>query len=142
MCVPLNMSMIILRHVVWMHNGPHPVMQLEDDAAFMDKYSRQIGAFGLEAMSKLMNLKVLIVGLRYVFVACVRPRHIPMFCSYKQPASTKSNFFFTLFCCACVCASLTHRTAGGKVSKALLPTATAVSMSMGEIVAAVALTTH
>lgn len=38
--------------------------QLEDDAAFMDKYSRQIGAFGLEAMSKLMNLKVLIVGLR------------------------------------------------------------------------------
>ncbi|CAM9696526.1 unnamed protein product [Ascophyllum nodosum] len=30
----------------------------------MDKYSRQIGAFGLEAMSKLMNLKVLIVGLR------------------------------------------------------------------------------
>ena len=40
--------------------------QLEDDAAFMDKYSRQIGAFGLEAMSKLMNLKVLIVGLRCV----------------------------------------------------------------------------
>ena len=32
----------------------------------MDKYSRQIGAFGLEAMSKLMNLKVLIVGLRCV----------------------------------------------------------------------------
>lgn len=89
--------MIILRHVVWMHNGPHPVMQLEDDAAFMDKYSRQIGAFGLEAMSKLMNLKVLIVGLRYVFVACVRPCHIPMFCSYKQPASTKSNFFFYSF---------------------------------------------
>lgn len=41
-------------------------IQLEDNAAFMDKYSRQIGAFGLEAMSKLMNLKVLIVGLRYV----------------------------------------------------------------------------
>lgn len=40
--------------------------QLEDNAAFMDKYSRQIGAFGLEAMSKLMNLKVLIVGLRCV----------------------------------------------------------------------------
>ncbi|CAN0422299.1 unnamed protein product, partial [Phaeothamnion confervicola] len=29
----------------------------------MDKYSRQIGAYGLEAMSKLLNLKVLIVGL-------------------------------------------------------------------------------
>ncbi|CAM9270737.1 unnamed protein product, partial [Hapterophycus canaliculatus] len=40
------------------------IVQLEDNAAFMDKYSRQIGAFGLEAMSKLMNLKVLIVGLR------------------------------------------------------------------------------
>lgn len=40
------------------------LQQLEDDAAFMDKYSRQIGAFGLEAMSKLMDLKVLIVGLR------------------------------------------------------------------------------
>eukprot|EP00752_Nemacystus_decipiens_P009825 g8767.t1 len=47
-------------------NGSKPAAgsKLEDDAAFMDKYSRQIGAFGLEAMSKLMNLKVLIVGLR------------------------------------------------------------------------------
>lgn len=31
---------------------------LTDNAAFMDKYSRQIGAFGMEAMSKLIQLKV------------------------------------------------------------------------------------
>ena len=30
----------------------------------MDLYSRQIGAFGLEAMGKLMKLKVLLIGLR------------------------------------------------------------------------------
>lgn len=50
----------------WPPSRYTPVSQLESDAAFMDKYSRQIGAFGLEAMSKLMNLKVLIVGLRCV----------------------------------------------------------------------------
>jgi len=37
---------------------------LAANAALMDKYSRQIGAFGMEAMSKLMSLKVLIIGLR------------------------------------------------------------------------------
>jgi hypothetical protein len=31
---------------------------LAANAAFMDKYSRQIGAFGMEAMSKLIQLKV------------------------------------------------------------------------------------
>ncbi len=31
---------------------------LASNAAFMDKYSRQIGAFGMEAMSKLIQLKV------------------------------------------------------------------------------------
>ncbi|CAM9851397.1 unnamed protein product, partial [Ectocarpus sp. 12 AP-2014] len=45
-------------------NKPADGSKLEENAAFMDKYSRQIGAFGLEAMSKLMNLKVLIVGLK------------------------------------------------------------------------------
>ncbi|CAM9463253.1 unnamed protein product, partial [Choristocarpus tenellus] len=53
----LNFSPLALRH--W--DG---LEKLEDNAAFMDKYSRQIGAFGMEAMSKLLNLKVLIVGLR------------------------------------------------------------------------------
>lgn len=31
-------------------------MQLEKDAGFMDKYSRQIGAFGLETMAKVRSL--------------------------------------------------------------------------------------
>jgi molybdopterin/thiamine biosynthesis adenylyltransferase len=39
---------------------------LEADSAFMDKYSRQIGAYGLEAMSKLLNMRVLIAGLKGV----------------------------------------------------------------------------
>ena len=37
---------------------------LSQNAAFMDLYSRQIGAYGIETMSKLVNMKVLIVGLR------------------------------------------------------------------------------
>ena len=32
----------------------------------MDKYSRQIGVLGIEAMGKLIKLKVFIVGLRGV----------------------------------------------------------------------------
>jgi ubiquitin-activating enzyme E1 len=41
---------------------------MRGDAAFMDKYSRQIGAYGLEAMLKLTKMKVLIVGMRGVGV--------------------------------------------------------------------------
>ena len=39
---------------------------MRDDAQFMDKYSRQIGAFGLEAMLKLVKMKVLIIGVKGV----------------------------------------------------------------------------
>ncbi|RLN93358.1 hypothetical protein BBJ28_00015538 [Nothophytophthora sp. Chile5] len=46
--------------------------QLEKDAGFMDKYSRQIGAFGLETMAKLVKLKVLIVGLQGVGMECAK----------------------------------------------------------------------
>uniref|UniRef100_A0AAV1TZN0 E1 ubiquitin-activating enzyme n=1 Tax=Peronospora matthiolae TaxID=2874970 RepID=A0AAV1TZN0_9STRA len=46
--------------------------QLEDDAGFMDKYSRQIGAFGLETMAKLVKLRVLVVGLRGVGIECAK----------------------------------------------------------------------
>ncbi|CAI5721276.1 unnamed protein product [Peronospora destructor] len=46
--------------------------QLEKDADFMDKYSRQIGAFGLETMAKLVKLKVLIVGLKGVGIECAK----------------------------------------------------------------------
>lgn len=37
---------------------------ISQNAAFMDLYSRQIGAYGIETMSKLINMKVLIVGLK------------------------------------------------------------------------------
>lgn len=60
-------------------------VQLEDNAAFMDKYSRQIGAFGLEAMSKLMNLKVLIVGLRCVQCRILSP-YIPYIPYIRLPS--------------------------------------------------------
>lgn len=41
---------------------------LAQDRQFMDLYSRQIGAFGLEAMLKLIKMKVLVCGLRGVGV--------------------------------------------------------------------------
>jgi len=37
---------------------------LTKNAAFMDLYSRQIGAFGIETMAKLVNMRVIIVGLK------------------------------------------------------------------------------
>ena len=37
---------------------------LTQNAAFMDLYSRQIGAYGIETMSKLVNMKVLVVGMK------------------------------------------------------------------------------
>mmetsp|Transcript_6734 Transcript_6734/g.11868 ORF Transcript_6734/g.11868 Transcript_6734/m.11868 type:complete len:1134 (+) Transcript_6734:262-3663(+) len=39
---------------------------LEGDAYAMDRYSRQIGAYGVEAMAKLVKMRVLIVGVRGV----------------------------------------------------------------------------
>ena len=39
---------------------------LEGNLAFLDRYSRQIGAYGLEAMSKLLNMRILIAGLKGV----------------------------------------------------------------------------
>jgi len=39
---------------------------LEGDAYAMDRYSRQIGAYGVEAMAKLVKMKVLVVGLNGV----------------------------------------------------------------------------
>jgi molybdopterin/thiamine biosynthesis adenylyltransferase len=37
---------------------------LSKNAAFMDLYSRQIGTYGIETMAKLINMKVIIVGLK------------------------------------------------------------------------------
>eukprot|EP00644_Phytophthora_capsici_P014262 jgi/Phyca11/531982/estExt2_fgenesh1_pg.C_PHYCAscaffold_30148 len=53
-------------------NTMETTQQLEKDAGFMDKYSRQIGAFGLETMAKLVKLKVLIVGLQGVGIECAK----------------------------------------------------------------------
>lgn len=35
---------------------------------FMDLYSRQIGAYGIETMGKLVNMKVVLVGMQGVGV--------------------------------------------------------------------------
>jgi ubiquitin-activating enzyme E1 len=44
-----------------MDSGGHE--SLVENSRFMDQYSRQIGAFGIETMAKLVRLKVLIVGM-------------------------------------------------------------------------------
>ncbi|CAH0513186.1 unnamed protein product [Peronospora belbahrii] len=54
------------------NNTMEVTQQLEKDAGFMDKYSRQIGAFGLETMAKLVKLKVLIVGLQGIGIECAK----------------------------------------------------------------------
>jgi len=41
---------------------------LTKNAAFMDLYSRQIGAFGIETMGKLINMRIIIVGMKGVGV--------------------------------------------------------------------------
>ena len=40
------------------------MMQEEENKIDTNLYSRQIGAFGLETMGKLMKMKVLIIGMR------------------------------------------------------------------------------
>jgi ubiquitin-activating enzyme E1 len=44
------------------------IAALRADAAFMDQYSRQIGAYGLEAMLKLISTKVLVIGMKGIGV--------------------------------------------------------------------------
>ena len=39
-------------------------VHLENDLEFMNKYSRQLGAYGVEAMAKLIKLRVLVSGLQ------------------------------------------------------------------------------
>ena len=45
---------------------------LADNKRFMDQYSRQIGAYGLETMGRLISLDVLIVGMRGVGIECAK----------------------------------------------------------------------
>jgi len=68
----------------------------------MDKYSRQIGAFGMETMSKLITLKALIVGLKGVGIETAKNLTLagPGRVSLHDNAPTTmedlgSNFFLT-----------------------------------------------
>lgn len=45
---------------------------LTQNAAFMDLYSRQIGAYGIETMGKLVKMSVLIVGLKGIGVEAAK----------------------------------------------------------------------
>ena len=75
---------------------------MRGDAAFMDLYSRQIGAFGLEAMLKLVKMKVLIIGLKGVGIECAKNTTLAGVhtMGLYDPAETElrdlgSNFFLT-----------------------------------------------
>ena len=75
---------------------------LTNDSRFMDQYSRQIGAYGLETMGRLITLDILVVGMRGVGIECAKnlclagPRSITV-CD-PNPAFVRdlgSNFFLT-----------------------------------------------
>jgi|EP00670_Eutreptiella_braarudii_P005199 ubiquitin-activating enzyme E1 len=75
---------------------------LAQDRQFMDLYSRQIGAFGLEAMLKLIKMKVLICGLKGVGVEVAKNTTLAgvhtMSLYDPNPIAIRdlgSNFFFT-----------------------------------------------
>lgn len=56
----------------------HP-LHTQTRSPLQDQYSRQIGAFGLEAMLKLVRMKVLLVGMRGVGIETVcQSRFIPI----------------------------------------------------------------
>jgi len=44
----------------------------EDDAYAMDRYSRQIGTYGVEAMARLVKMKVLVIGLKGVGIEAAK----------------------------------------------------------------------
>ena len=75
---------------------------LTANSKFMDLYSRQIGAYGMETMAKLVNMKVLLVGLKGVGVETAKnlilagPGQVTLVDS--EPAELKdlgANFFLT-----------------------------------------------
>eukprot|EP00048_Salpingoeca_helianthica_P014002 m.213019 g.213019 ORF g.213019 m.213019 type:complete len:1298 (-) comp15572_c0_seq2:162-4055(-) len=82
--------------------GAKSATDLERNRKFMDLYSRQIGAYGLEAMLKLTSLRVLIVGLRGVGVEVAKNvilAGVHTICVYDpEPVELRdlgSNFFLT-----------------------------------------------
>ena len=80
---------------------PDANTDLTGNSRFMDQYSRQIGAFGLETMAKLVRLKVLIVGLQGVGVEVAKnlilagPASVTLADSNRiQMRDLGANFFF------------------------------------------------
>jgi ubiquitin-activating enzyme E1 len=78
------------------------VEDLRADATFMDKYSRQIAAYGLEAMLKLVKMRILIVGLRGIGIEVAKNSCLAgvsmMTLHDPEPVSIEdlgSNFFLT-----------------------------------------------
>ena len=75
---------------------------LTENKRFMDQYSRQIGAYGLETMGRLITLDVLIVGMRGVGIECAKnlclagPRSVTV-CDPNKVfmRDLGSNFFLT-----------------------------------------------
>uniref|UniRef100_A0A7S1GCU7 Ubiquitin-activating enzyme E1 C-terminal domain-containing protein n=1 Tax=Bicosoecida sp. CB-2014 TaxID=1486930 RepID=A0A7S1GCU7_9STRA len=89
---------------------------LEDNKAFMDLYSRQIGAYGIEAMAKLVTMRVLIIGIKGTGIEAAKnlalagPASITLF--DNTPVEMRhlgSNFF------------LSESDVGKKVSSAVKP---------------------
>lgn len=78
---------------------------LEGDSAFMDRNSRQIGAYGMETMAKLVRMDVLVVGLKGVGIETAKnlclagPRSVTLYDPNPvKVADLGSNFYLTEEC--------------------------------------------
>lgn len=75
-----------------------------------DLYSRQIGAFGMEAMGKLMQLRVLITGLNGQGVECGERGDVSVFPSIRSSCISSSCSFSLLFLlCVSFCSRVAPR---------------------------------
>ena len=75
---------------------------VEQDNAFQDGFSRQIGTFGMETMGKLVKFKILIVGLRGLGVETAKniilsgPHSVDIYDPTKVTINDlTSNFYLT-----------------------------------------------
>lgn len=78
------------------------VESLAADKKFMDLFSRQIGAYGLETMAKLVQVKALIVGVKGVGMEIAKnltlagPKQITLFdVTPAEPKHQGANFFLS-----------------------------------------------
>ena len=75
---------------------------VEQDNAFQDRFSRQIGTFGMETMGKLVKFKILIIGLRGLGVETAKniilsgPHSVDIYDPTKVTINDlTSNFYLT-----------------------------------------------